>query len=361
MPRHRNLRFANVILTAVLNTRKKSCVASIMGRVAGRLGFVVYALCIVAFFADSQRASADFKILPSTEGILPSALSSSKYANSPSKYSNSPSKYSNSASKLANSSSRYANSPYNSANRRTGHRRLFIGMNATAGYIGYYALTDDGLMNFFSSKGARLFYSPYDTDALFENQSGKFCGTLAIVRDEGVVILTENGRAVMSAFLKSTELLPSLRLTKGAVRPNATRSQVDGSFRGWDGDTIFKLTNGQIWQQAEYDYEYHYAYRPAVAIVKTSKSYIMHVKGMSETLMVERVQNFISAYIDGSFQGWDGDTIFKLTNGQIWQQAEYDYEYHYAYRPAVTIIKISKGYIMQVEGMSDTLLVKRIR
>ena len=32
-------------------------------------------------------------------------------------------------------------------------------------------------------------------------------------------------------------------------------SQIDGEFHGWDGETIFKLTNGQIWQQAEYGYE----------------------------------------------------------------------------------------------------------
>jgi len=32
----------------------------------------------------------------------------------------------------------------------------------------------------------------------------------------------------------------------------AIESRVDGEFEGWDGETIFPLTNGQIWQQVQY-------------------------------------------------------------------------------------------------------------
>src|SRR4051794_22219483 len=38
-------------------------------------------------------------------------------------------------------------------------------------------------------------------------------------------------------------------------------------------------------------------------------------------------------YVLGEFTGWNGSSVFQLTNGQVWQQATYDYEYHYAYRP----------------------------
>ena len=43
-------------------------------------------------------------------------------------------------------------------------------------------------------------------------------------------------------------------------------SRIDGEFTGWTGSTIFRLRNGQIWQQNKYDYYYHYAYflRPRV-------------------------------------------------------------------------------------------------
>lgn len=61
-------------------------------------------------------------------------------------------------------------------------------------------------------------------------------------------------------------------------------------------------------------------------------------------------------YIDGSWSGWSGDTIVQLTDGSVWRQSEYHYEYHYAYRPKVTI----SGGKMIVEGMSKSVSVRRL-
>jgi len=69
----------------------------------------------------------------------------------------------------------------------------------------------------------------------------------------------------------------------------------------------------------------------------------------------------IESTISGEIEGWDGDTIFKLDNGQIWQQAEYDYTYFYAYRPDVTIYQTSAGCRMKVEDETETVLVKRVK
>src|ERR1035438_7694819 len=69
----------------------------------------------------------------------------------------------------------------------------------------------------------------------------------------------------------------------------------------------------------------------------------------------------IETQLDGDFQGWDGDTIFKLANGQIWQQDSYAYTYHYAYRPKVIIYKSGAAYRMKVDGVDSTIAVKRLR
>jgi hypothetical protein len=69
----------------------------------------------------------------------------------------------------------------------------------------------------------------------------------------------------------------------------------------------------------------------------------------------------IESAITGEIEGWDGETIFKLDNGEIWQQAEYDYTYFYEYHPDVTIYLTSSGCRMKVEGESDTVVVKRIK
>ena len=72
-------------------------------------------------------------------------------------------------------------------------------------------------------------------------------------------------------------------------------------------------------------------------------------------------QQVIESQIDGDFKGWDGETIFKLTNGQIWQQSSYAYMYHYAYGPEVTIYEANGRFKMKVEGVEDTIEVVRIR
>lgn len=69
----------------------------------------------------------------------------------------------------------------------------------------------------------------------------------------------------------------------------------------------------------------------------------------------------IESYIDGDFEGWEGETIFKLDNGQIWQQASYAYTYHYAYHPKVMIYKSGGQYKMKVEDVEDTISVRRLK
>lgn len=69
----------------------------------------------------------------------------------------------------------------------------------------------------------------------------------------------------------------------------------------------------------------------------------------------------IESTISGDFEGWEGETIFKLDNGQIWKQAEYAYMYSYSYRPDVTIYQTSAGCRMKVEDEDETILVHRIK
>lgn len=60
--------------------------------------------------------------------------------------------------------------------------------------------------------------------------------------------------------------------------------------------------------------------------------------------------------IEGSWTGWSGDTIVRLTNGTVWRQDQYYYRYQYKYRPRVII----DGRYMHVEGMPKAVRVRRI-
>ncbi|WP_125185168.1 hypothetical protein [Botryobacter ruber] len=65
--------------------------------------------------------------------------------------------------------------------------------------------------------------------------------------------------------------------------------------------------------------------------------------------------------IDGEFEGWEGETIFKMMNGTVWQQASYSYTYHYAYMPSVLIYKKGSIYYMKVDGIDDEIAVRQLR
>ena len=136
-------------------------------------------------------------------------------------------------------------------------------------------------------------------------------------------------------------------------------------FMGNNGE-IFKLNDGTIWE-IKYAYEYLYEYYPNVIICPSRGKLI--IKG--KNLDVAKVSgggsrssggaDLIESQIEGEFTGWSGDTIFKLTNGQLWQQASYSYTYSYKYRPSVMIFSTSRGYELQVDGMDQRIVVKRLR
>lgn len=72
-------------------------------------------------------------------------------------------------------------------------------------------------------------------------------------------------------------------------------------------------------------------------------------------------QSVIESQVDGEFEGWEGETVVKLMNGQVWIQTEYYYEYHYAYMPDVLLYQSSGGWKMRVEGVDKAVGVQQLR
>jgi hypothetical protein len=67
----------------------------------------------------------------------------------------------------------------------------------------------------------------------------------------------------------------------------------------------------------------------------------------------------IESEIDGDFDGWEGHTIFRLKNGQVWQQTSPSARYYFAHAPKVTIYPTP--YRLKVEGMTGEISVRRVR
>lgn len=85
-----------------------------------------------------------------------------------------------------------------------------------------------------------------------------------------VTIKRENNRYYLSVEGKEIEVR---KLT------NVIESNIEGDFKGWGGESIYSLRNGQIWKQDEYQYEYVYEYAPEVMIYESPSGVYMAVAG----------------------------------------------------------------------------------
>jgi len=65
--------------------------------------------------------------------------------------------------------------------------------------------------------------------------------------------------------------------------------------------------------------------------------------------------------IVNDFNGWDGDTLFELQNGQIWQQVGPGIETRVAVRPRALIFRGAGGVEMHVEGVDSNVRVEQLR
>ena len=137
---------------------------------------------------------------------------------------------------------------------------------------------------------------------------------------------------------------------------------------------IFKLADGSRWE-VKYEYEYLYEYYPSVVVCPSRGTLAIRGKTLNvQQLSTERPSlptpsrpalpssaDVIESQIDGEFSGWEGETIFKLRNGQIWQQSSYAYKYKYAYSPKVLIYKSGSVYKMRVDGVDGEISVIRLK
>jgi len=69
----------------------------------------------------------------------------------------------------------------------------------------------------------------------------------------------------------------------------------------------------------------------------------------------------IESRITGTFTGWKGNTLFKLDNGQVWQQTDSGTYETRLENPPVVIKRLGFGYLLTLTGHGATVFVKRVQ
>lgn len=68
-----------------------------------------------------------------------------------------------------------------------------------------------------------------------------------------------------------------------------TESELEGQCRGWDGDTAFRLANGEVWQQSAWRCRSLHLYCPEIRVWRVGTLYFLEVEGTREILPVQRL------------------------------------------------------------------------
>jgi len=169
-------------------------------------------------------------------------------------------------------------------------------------------------------------------------------------------------------------LFPSLALADWALYEETNvKDTISGTIKK---DTIIEMKSGAIYQVHERVRMRVRERKPDTIVLRDGKYYKLIIDGFDEPLIcIQLVEprrvvssntntassDVVNTYIQGDFEGWEGETVFVLDNGQIWQQSSYAYMYQYAYRPEVIIINISGSWKMKVEGVDEMIDVIRLK
>jgi hypothetical protein len=71
--------------------------------------------------------------------------------------------------------------------------------------------------------------------------------------------------------------------------------------------------------------------------------------------------DLIESHVSGNFAGWKPNTQFVLVNGQVWEQTSDEYFYYPHHGVKVTITADGSDGVLEVEGIPQTVRVRRIK
>jgi len=156
---------------------------------------------------------------------------------------------------------------------------------------------------------------------------------------------------------------------------------IDGWVKKVKRGTIFKTTSGNIYEVAEPVILFELELRPDVTVLTDGQFYKLFIRGVGQELLCKKLNSgnkgpitggtVIEATIIGvyndlldiseyAFSGLKHGNIYKLNNGQIWEQTDFYIYIYIAVMPKVTIWQDGSVYKMKVDGIDEVVTVKQI-
>jgi hypothetical protein len=123
-----------------------------------------------------------------------------------------------------------------------------------------------------------------------------------------------------------------------------------------NNDEVFQLANGDLWQ-VKFEYNYLYAYYPSVEICPQSNTLVINDKNLNVQKLASKSDLLVESFVSGIWQGWKGDTIVTLINGQQWKQSGFEFSVNIEALAKALVYESFGTYKMVVEGEKPVTVV----
>ncbi|MBL7146030.1 MAG: hypothetical protein ISS76_17470 [Phycisphaerae bacterium] len=148
-------------------------------------------------------------------------------------------------------------------------------------------------------------------------------------------------------------------------------TSIDGWVKKVKRGTIFKTTSGNIYEVADFVILFEMEVRSDVTVLTDGQFYKLFIEGVDESLLCRKLNRgdkdlvsgppVIEARITNEFEGLEYGNIYKLNNGQVWEQTNFYIYIYIAVMPKVTIWQNGPFYNMKVEGIDKAVTVRQLK
>lgn len=154
---------------------------------------------------------------------------------------------------------------------------------------------------------------------------------------------------------------------KWTVFENTT---IDGRVNRIRRGTLFKTQSRQVYEVSGFVRLIEMELNPEVTVLTDGVDYKLVIHGVDEPIVCKRIAGGASveasgtafeAHIDGEFNGFEYGRLYKLQNGQVWEQTNFSLTLNLGLSPKVTFWKVESVWNMKVDGVDDPVTVRQIR
>ena len=165
---------------------------------------------------------------------------------------------------------------------------------------------------------------------------------------------------------------PSGGLPSDSAGSVVEQTRLVGRVRDLGRGTLLKVASGRIYEVTDSPQRLVDLNGSDVKVRSLAGSFLLSIDGLDKPIVATLVSrgspwsvpgtpDRVESTIQGTFEGFAQGRLYRFANGDVWEQTEYRTLYHNRYAPEVTVTRDGSEHRMSVKGVTETVVVKRVK